>query len=929
MPVEKDQDPNLEQIREAVLLERSMAEKAADDGDLESAWAHLQRAIGRLSSSDLDASCNALLISTTIEFQNICISLGKGLATFAPLLKRARAAAEAIGDRRSRALILLHLGRFYNYHGDRNDALRYFEEGKSEVEELGDEDILNQSAELLGFYFQIRGLYLDALPRFERAARMYESAEKGYQLNPLGPVSLAYCYAFLGRFHNAIGTLDYYRQLAIERADHSLATTMQAIKGMVLLIIDRKEEAYYELHSAFQDAAKSRNDIAYYFASGYLSYYSLLQGDIQESWDALSKHTRQGKKTGLNRQYESPIKIEHIHRLHSLGFKPVPGLDYDKEIRRYLREPNVHLRGVALRIQALDAAHGDEPHEVVFEKLKKSEELLVRSGDPIQLARTRLELARLKLRTHKKEEARNYAQKSWHGFSGYGDLFFPDNMRYLLTSGGPDPASRQRREELTEKFIAMIQYLTPSADMDDMMAKTVKATNRFFGAERGALFWFTGRANRRKPTLRGASNLNRREVFSKEFKPNLDLIQTAFQENRPQIVRLAGGEGHWPHLTRAVLCLPFEVSGQTRGVLYHDNSYGKDCFDFLEKPMLSRLGSFLSDYIQQIYDFSRRLEQAATEKIQADVYPEKDRIIARSAVMKRILEQTDRVAPSDGNVVILGETGVGKELLAHRIHHMSGRQAGPFVVVDATTIPSELFESELFGYERGAFTGANRSKAGRLELAHNGTLFIDEIGEIPKPLQVKLLRVLQEKTLIRLGGKRTISSNFRLVVATNRDLAAEVSAGHFREDLYFRLNVVPITLPPLRERLEDLPLLARHFLGRYSAKYNRPAPELSPEDEKRLFEYHWPGNIRELQNVMERAMILSTDGDLFIDLPAEKGTNTRQFYSDLPTMDEMQRRYIRYAIAKTGGKIGGPGGAAELLGMKRTTLQKRMQKLNL
>ena len=363
------------------------------------------------------------LISTTIEFQNVCISLGKGLPNLAPYLKRAKAAAETIGDRRSRALILLHIGRFYNYHGNKQEAIAFFEEGKSEVEKLGDEDILNQSAELLGFYFQIKGLYLEALPRFERAAKIYED-EKSLELNPLGPISLAYCYAFLGRFHHAIGTLEYYRQLAIERSDHSLATTMRAIMGMVLLMINKKEEAYHELNIAWHDAKKTNNDIAYYFASGYLSYYELLEGNIEKSWNALSKHTKQDNKIGLNRQYESPMKIEHIFRFYRLGLKPIPGLNYKKEIKRYLRKPNIHLQGVAHRVIALDADSKGRDHSDVEEELKKSEKLLQHSGDPIQLGKTQLELARLKLKENNSKKAHYYAQKAWHGFSGVRDSFF-------------------------------------------------------------------------------------------------------------------------------------------------------------------------------------------------------------------------------------------------------------------------------------------------------------------------------------------------------------------------------------------------------------------------------------------------------------------------------------------------------------------------
>lgn len=920
----------LEQIKEAVLLERNLAENALKDGNPEVARDHLKKALSRLSYIELDADSNSLLISTTILFQNICISLGKGLRDLAPYLQRAKTAAECIGDRRSLALLLLHLGRFYNFHGSKSKSIAFFEKGKSEVEKLGDKDIQYQSASLLGIYFRIRGLYLEALPLYEMAAESHDSFKKGLPLNPMSPVSLAYCYAFLGRFHQAIGTLDYYRQLAIERSDHNLATTMRAMMGMVLLMINKREEAFHELNIAWQDAKRIKNDVAYYFASRYLSYYELLEGNIQKSWDAFLKHTRQGKKTGLNRLYESPMKIEQIYEFHRLGFKPIPGLNYEREIKRYLREPNIHLRGVAHRILALDRGSKGENYDAIEKELKKSEECLRRSGDPIQLAKTQIELARLKLKDNNKKEACHYVKKAWLGFSGYSDLFFPDDLRYLLNLNvsSPDHATNEKTEELAKRFMSMIQDLAPTADLDNIMTKTVKATNRFFGAERGGVFWFSKPHKSKLPILLGTHNITKHEIFSEKFRPNLALVLNVFEKKEPRVVRLDGKDRR-PHQAKAILCIPFEVSGKTRGVLYHDNSYVKDCFDFLEKPMLTRLGNSLSTYVKRLNDFSQRLEQSASEKIHLDRYHDTNNIIAKSEAMKKIIEQSDRVALSESAILILGETGVGKELLAHRIHTMSKRKEGPFVIVDSTTIPDNLFESELFGYERGAFTGANHPKAGRLELAHHGTLFIDEIGEIPKALQVKLLRILQEKTLIRLGGTRTIVTDFRLVVATNKDLAAEVSAGHFREDLYFRLNVVPIMVPPLRKRMDDLPLLTRYFLDKYAIKHNRPMLELTPEDEARLSDYHWPGNIRELQNIIERAVILSTDEHLFIDLPPKKAINTSQIYRDYPTMDELQRRYIKYALKKTEGKIGGPGGTAELLGMKRTTLQKRMKRLGI
>jgi transcriptional regulator with GAF, ATPase, and Fis domain len=297
--------------------------------------------------------------------------------------------------------------------------------------------------------------------------------------------------------------------------------------------------------------------------------------------------------------------------------------------------------------------------------------------------------------------------------------------------------------------------------------------------------------------------------------------------------------------------------------------------------------------------------------------------------MTALLAQADQAAGTDATMLITGETGVGKELLARRVHDTSKRKTGPFVVVDLAAVPEPLVESELFGHEKGSFTGADRQKAGRVELAHTGTLFIDEIGDVPFSAQVKLLRVLQEKNFTRVGGIRAMASDFRLIAATNRDLAKDVVEGRFRQDLYYRLNVVPLRLPLLRERGEDVVFLAKEFLSHYARKYHRVLPDMTDGDVSALMAYSWPGNVRELKNVMERTAILSSGEMLQLNLPASPSSNSEPSFTDRPTLDELQRRYISHVLTLTGGRIGGPGGAAAVLGMKRTTLQARMRKLKI
>jgi PAS domain S-box-containing protein len=301
-----------------------------------------------------------------------------------------------------------------------------------------------------------------------------------------------------------------------------------------------------------------------------------------------------------------------------------------------------------------------------------------------------------------------------------------------------------------------------------------------------------------------------------------------------------------------------------------------------------------------------------------------EEVIGALAGMRAVMQQVRQVACTDATVLITGETGTGKELIARAIHGLSPRKDKPLVKLNCAALPANLIESELFGHEKGAFTGALARKPGRFELADGGTLFLDEIGELPLDVQAKLLRVLQEGEFERLGGTRTLHVDVRIVAATNRELAQEVSAGRLRADLYYRLHVFPIAVPPLRERKEDIASLAAHFVRRYATKYGKRIGALSQAQLATLRNYRWPGNVRELEHVIERAVILTqnsrlTLGDWFGDAnPAA---------SEPLTLDDAQRAHILKILEQTGGRVSGKSGAAELLGLKPTTLESRMKKL--
>ncbi|NOY68936.1 MAG: AAA domain-containing protein [Deltaproteobacteria bacterium] len=921
-------------LKEACKLEIKLAENTLKKEKNEQAWRYYKNTADRLLKIPDDRDCKTWFLTSIINFSNLSFILGKGMKYLSEYLNKAHEISKSLGDQRTHALINLHLGRLFYFSDRRQDALVALSLGLNEVEELGDKDILDQSAGFLGLFYFMQGLFKEARGHLERAVGIYGEREKGQLTNPLAPVLHGYCLTYLGEFHRAIGSLDCHWRDARQKSDLTMSITLRVILGTVLTLIKKEKEAAYHLKEAVKEAADNNNALAIYLAQGPLALMWMNAGHAKKAHEILSRSFYDGADSGIVRQFASPWILEMIYEFERLGLKPLPGISFDQAMKRAMEENNIHLYGVALRLQARKKISENKSKGTIDKDLEKSHEYLEQSGDIIQLSKTIMEMARLEFSRGNRKRAESLAQKAWRVMGGYADDFFPDDLRILLDHENHENHKKHwldTPQGSFERFIELTETMFPVQSRDEILSRAVVATNRFFGAERGGLFWFAGGKITKNPELRARCNLTESDMLADNFSHSHALILKSFTKNRIIIER--SGLSHEPRgrPLRSILCLPVEVRGKTRAVIYHDNSYLEDCFDFLNDSTMKKIVGHVSRQVGRLWEYHQIKEERndLIEKYITNEKPDEKVLIYKSRIMSDLLLQLDKASRSDSTILIMGETGVGKELFAGRVHSKSLRRDKAFIVVDATTIPEGLMESELFGHEKGAFTGADRQKKGRLELAHRGTLFIDEIGELPISIQAKLLRAIQEHSFFRVGGTRMHHSDFRLIAATNRELAKEVAAKRFREDLYYRLNVIPFQIPPLRDRPEDIPLLIEHFLNRLGRKYLRQDLYIDAETEALLKQYNWPGNVRELENIIERAVLLSTDDRLQIDLPLVTLKPADHPFVDTPCLDTLEKRYIKYILDKTKGRIGGPGGAADILGLKRSTLYARMKKLKM
>ncbi len=478
------------------------------------------------------------------------------------------------------------------------------------------------------------------------------------------------------------------------------------------------------------------------------------------------------------------------------------------------------------------------------------------TGHQIDLAKVRLDLAREYLHNRKEDRAQDIAGPSARLLFSLNEALIPDDLRSLVEDF-------RDRKNLLNEILKLGQEMVTIRDNREVAVRIVSAANSVTGAERGAMFLVD--ESEKSLTLRAAKNLTMENMTSPDFAVPMNIIEQTFRSGRGLVLDLESSRTDVPNqkAIRSCICVPMTLRNKVVGVLYHDNRFFQSAFQEKDLEILGYFAAQAAIAMEnaQAYEILQKTVQKQKEEKEyfEEQYLESlnfEDMVGKSQAIRQVFSQLDSVAGTEATVLILGETGVGKELVARAIHHNSPRREGPFVRVNCSSFSEHLITSELFGHEKGAFTGAIQKRIGRFELAHTGTIFLDEIGDIPLNVQVRLLRVLQSKEFERVGGQETITSDFRLMAATNRDLQKEVTCGRFRKDLFYRLNVFPLRVPPLRERRDDIPLLAYHFLYAYAKKLNKKIEKIPEPEIRKLMEYDWPGNVRELENIIERGVIL-------------------------------------------------------------------------
>ncbi|MBT4262944.1 MAG: sigma 54-interacting transcriptional regulator [Deltaproteobacteria bacterium] len=871
---------------------------------------------------------DALFTTIAIKFSKISTGrqdTGKVIET----LEDAKSRAAKLGNISAEALLEMHIAKNEWLRAEYSNAMTHFNKGWSIAGRL-DDPKLRHSATTFGTFFLFwQGRFREAVQSYEDSVNDVEKFPHG-RFPLLATITLGYCYAQIGQVTQGLGMIDAIRTLCLDRGDLNLAAYTAGNMGSIMLDIQKPDDALDYIQLASKEATKENNNWVLIAGRLVSAHCYFLKGDLKKCIRHLREFLKKRSEIhiGVNLY---PYLFYLLWEMEQGNLPKIKGYSLRHEVEQSIHIQNIFVKGIAYRYQALLLRSKGAPHEEVISSLNKSREWLSESGHQFELAQTTMELARLQLLIKNRKSAWEMANSASKMLSPYTYRMLPDDLRSLIEI---PPIN----EQLLEEILQLGQKIADIAYDQTLVKQVLTAVNRMTGAERAAMFLLDENEGTPHFRLRASKNLTSSQINHPDFSSSLRMLETVAQSGKGMIM---GSESEKPASffsndnIRSRICVPMVLRDKVVGVLYHDNRLLSSAFKESDLKLLSFFAAqaaFALDNANAYNEIKRLNQRLSQEK---EYYKEEhtqciisNDIIGDSPPIQKVMAQAEKVAQTEATALILGQTGVGKELVARAIHNQSQRKDKPFIRVHCSALPENLITSELFGHEKGAFTGAIARRIGRFELADSGTLFLDEIGDIPHDVQVRLLRVLQTKEFERVGGSETLQSDFRLIAATNKNLEEEVAAKRFRADLYYRLNVFPIDVPPLSERRDDIKLLAHHFLNLYSVKMRKNFTRIPNDELLKLKQYGWPGNVRELENVIERGIILNT-GPVFRTPELNAKQEQQQSNGKQASLQEVEKRHIIWALQQTAGKIRGPGGAAELLEIHPSTLHFRMKKLNI
>jgi transcriptional regulator with GAF, ATPase, and Fis domain len=841
------------------------------------------------------------------------------------LLEDAIHNARKINDPPRSARLHLIYAQILQTMGYYDKAGRFFEEGWRIVQDLKSSELIKWAAIYTTDFLFWQGKVAEVIERYEQVIGNLEEFSSD-EATLKACACLGWCYGINGQTARGVGLIEAVRGRAREFGLEEVKTYADLMTVLTLLEARRLPEAQVYLSRILSHSPERLGHYILWAAKAATAFIQYNHGDLKGCFRSQTEAYEHAKKFG-RLHHRGPWNFEYLDALEKSGMVH-PEMNFQSEITRFLAWPDIYMQGVALRYRAQRGLENDSPFSEIYDDLKRSQKLLTKAGAILELSRTQILTARLLLKERRGKEAKELLERAWKVLSEANQDIFPDDLRRYLEE-------EDRGKTLSRIMVEVGNTLGTIREENELLKRIINLIMRLVRAERGGFFLVDDKGDLELGVSR---NLDLGMVFNSQFIENYRVMKKVAHTG--QEILMTGDirktrDNSKPTDVGWIFCFPVILQDRLLGVLYLDCTLIAQPFPERDIPVLKAIGNQMAVAIdnarayEEIALLKDRLEEKTKiYRLDQPPPPSLQEIIGKTEAIQSVIRQIQKVAQTDSSVLITGETGVGKGLVARAIHQVSQRKDGPFISVNTASLAPSLIASELFGHERGAFTGAIQRHIGRFELADGGTFFLDDLDVLSLEIQSKILRILQEKELERVGGTKTIRSDFRLITATNQSLRKMIKEGRFRSDLYYRLNVFPIHIPPLRERKDDIPLLAMHFLGLYRTKMGKKVEGISESQMAQLVEYDWPGNVRELRHIIERAVIMSEGPSL--RLPSLKEfTPTENITKEHLTWEEMERSYLVKILEICSGRVSGDKGAAKVLNLKPATLYSKIRRLGI